>query len=381
MATYIRKKATGGQVRAEGVGIQPSHSPLFMITNDPVIHQLISLLAAGKREQEEAPGRPIRIELSRSLIASVKETFRLRILRGELNLHLASNVLASHFLGHDCELHSNVIGMLPGAESRPFLIRERITSEILFSQTDLDLGNLMVGKFRYQASEGWAPLSLAANFVEYIPPRDVGTGVNRITSRVKAEEEVWNKVTDELFSVDELLLRDKHLHQFSKFIKDVFGIKIVCENEKACMRVHEHLRGLTAGECDWSVLKRFDIPAFDPVRGGSDRPLLEFIETKNYLTCDISRMKKTGWKALKSVVRWNGELLEIQVQPLDNYYLELDHMAGPSHNSFKLVRDALRRQVAERFPLYGFYRDLLQCIFLDGEIPPTLAEVSLVMTE
>src|SRR5262249_58041487 len=98
----------------------------------------------------------------------------------------------------------------------------------------------------------------------------------------------------------------------------------------------------------------------------SDR-VLEFIETKDYLTCPPSEMKRTGWKALKSVVKWHDRLFEIQVQPLGNYYLELDHMAEPSHRSFKLQRDAMRNEVAQRIPLYGFYRELLTMLFRDGD--------------
>jgi hypothetical protein len=351
-----------------------------MVMNDPVLHELISYLDSRKRAQELDPERPVHIELSRSFLARVKETFRQRIIRGERNLHLASHVLASRFLGDDVELHSNVIGILPGSGDRPFLIRERITREILFSQTDLDLGNQMLRKFLYRGGDGWAPLALAANFVEYLPKSPARSGVNRITSRVKAEEELWNKVVDELFSLDDLVRRDKHLYHFSKFVKDIFGIKIVCESERRCLQVLEQLEHLQAEDIDRSLISNGN--------GGETQitlpdgsPALEFIETKDYLTCDPSELKKTGWKALKSVVRWRNEVLEIQLQPLDNYYLELDHMAGPSHNSFKLSRDALREEVSSRNPLYGFYRDLLRGIFLDSDVPIAAVNATVTITD
>lgn len=360
---------------------QPYHSPLFMVMNDPAMHRLISYVAARKREQEAAPGHPIRIELSRALLAEAKESFRQRILKGEMNLHLASQLLSSFFLGPNVDLHSTVIGVLPGEGSRPFLIRERITKAMLFSQTDLDLGNQMVGKFRYQGPDGWSPLELAANFIEYLPAARPAARVNRITSRVKAEEELWNKVADELFGIDELVRRDKHLRHYSKYVKDVFGIKIVCEDERSCLRVHESLQTMMPRDCEGEPCAR---PAAGPVVApfvAAGRPLLQFIETKNYLTCEPSAMKKTGWKAIKSVVKWNNELLEIQIQPLDNYYLELDHMSGPSHGSFKLLRERFRREVASRIPLYGFYRELLRGIFQDGDVPREFDNASVVMTE
>lgn len=349
------------QSQSQG-GYLQQHSPLFMVMNNPVLHRFISYLAEKKTELEENGGSPIKIELSRSFIDSVRESFRQNILDGERHLHMLAHRLASELLGGEFELHSNVIGVLPD-EERPFLIRERINRQTLFSEMDIDLGNHLLDNFRYQKERAWVPLELSANFVEYIPQGQPNNGVNRLTSRVKAEEELWNKVADELFHVDQLLSRDKHLRQYSKYVKDIFGIKIVCEDESACNAVHKQVAALSFKPEDWSqfgVAQAISCTTGKPENG----KLLEYVETKDYLNCQPSAMKKTGWKALKSVVRWHDRLFELQVQPLGNYYLELDHMSGPSHRSFKLSRDSMRDELARRLPLYGFYRDLLRVLFM-----------------
>ncbi|HEY9792176.1 MAG TPA: hypothetical protein V6D22_17355 [Candidatus Obscuribacterales bacterium] len=330
-------------------GFQPVHSPLYMAVHNPVLHQFISYLAQKKSEQESDHGQKVEIRLSRTFVSQVRESFHANILDGERHLHLLAHLLASRLLG-EFELHSNVIGMLPDDDDdRPFVIRERITREELFSATDIDLGNHMLENFRYRRDGDWVPLQLAANFVEYIPLANPNTGVNRLTSRVKAEEELWNKVADELFSLDQLVARDKHLRQYSKFIKDIFGVKIVCDDEDACHRAHQALLNLNSDDADKDSL-------------------LEFVETKDYLTCEPDKMKKTGWRALKSVVLWQERLFEIQIQPLTNYYLEIDHMSGPSHRSFKNSRDSLRQEIAKQIPLYGLYRDLLKMIFMEEAV-------------
>lgn len=335
--------------------------------HDPTIHRFIAYLTDRKAEQEANPGVHVRIELSRDFIAGVREAFRQNILQGERHLHVLAHGLASLLLEGDFELHSNVIGVLPGDEERPFHIRERITQDTLMSVMDIDLGNQMLDNFRYRLANEWVSLELAANFVEYLPVGRPGTGVNRLTSRVKAEEELWNKVTDEMFHIDQLVQRDKHLRQYSKFIKDIFGIKIVCEDEATCLKVHDRLTSMTIADTDWESLEAPDtMSGCDKHWSSSDR-VLEFVEIKDYLTCAPSEMKRTGWKALKSVVKWHDRLFEIQVQPLNNYYLEIDHMAEPSHRSFKLQRDTMRSEVAQRIPLYGFYRDLLTMLFRDGD--------------
>ena len=360
-------------------GFHPARSPLYLVMHDPVLHQFISYLAEKKTEQEHNPGLHVRFELSRAFMNRVRDSFKQQILEGERHLHVLCHALASKLLDGDYELHSNVIGVLPGGEKRPFLIRERITREVLFSHTDIDLGNQMLSNFRYMAGGAWTPLELSANFVEYLPAGRPASGVNRITSRVKAEEELWNKVADEIFDLDHIVERDKHLRQYSKYIKDVFGLKLVCEDDATCLLVHSMLESLRADECD---MPGADENAGDPAAheepGGR---LLAFLETKDYLTCDASAMKKTGWKALKSVVQWKGQLLEIQVQPLANYYLELDHMSGPSHRSFKLLRDNFRSEVARVVPLYDFYRTLLRMLFQDSTVSFDSAHASVVITD
>lgn len=355
-------------------------SPLLMAMHDPVLHQFIAYLTEKKLEQESNPEKHVTIELRRDSIKAVREAFRENILDGERHLHILAHLLSCLLLEVDFDLHSNVIGALPGDEGRPFLIRERITQDMLFSVTDIDLGNHLLDNFRYRHGSQWVPLDLSANFVEYIPVSHPPHSVNRLTSRVKAEEELWNKVTDEIFHIDKLVNKDKHLRQYSKYVKDIFGIKIICEDEASCLTVHEKLEELTVIGADWERLGALQGVAILSNGSPSGDRLMEFIETKNYLTCAPDEMKKTGWRALKSVIKWHERLFEIQVQPLSNYYMELDHMAGPSHSSFKTRRDSMREEVARHIPLYGFYRDLLKMLFMDTDVSFECKNASVVIS-
>lgn len=112
--------------------LQPSQSPLFMALDDPVLHKFISYLTQKKDEQESKPTVRVEIELTRSFIDSVRESFKQTIVDGERHLHSLAHLLASWLLEGDFELHSNVIGVLPDDQDRPFLIRERISQETLF---------------------------------------------------------------------------------------------------------------------------------------------------------------------------------------------------------------------------------------------------------
>jgi hypothetical protein len=49
---------------------------------------------------------------------------------------------------------------------------------------------------------------------------------------------------------------------------------------------------------------------------------------------------------------------------------------------FKARREALRNQIADRMPLFGFYRDLLRWLFLSPAEPaPTFDAVDIVITD
>ena len=91
---------------------------------------------------------------------------------------------------------------------------------------------------------------------------------------------------------------------------------------------------------------------------------LSFLEVKDYLgKSEDPGTKSSGWRAVKSVVRWNEHLFEIQIQPLRNYHQELERFTQESHEEFKAQRDAVRNTLAQQVPLFGYYRDLLRWLF------------------
>ena len=159
--------------------------------------------------------------------------------------------------------------------------------------TDLDLGTRVLARLAI-ADERMAGggSSLVSNVVEYEPQAPTPLSVYRILTRIKAEEEIWNKVADEIFDLDAIVLRDKQLRHLGRYVKDVFGIKIVVGTPEdayrapgSADRAHVHAR------------------ARSPSRGCamSRRGSLEFIEVKDYL--ERPSRKQSGWSALKSVVQ------------------------------------------------------------------------------
>lgn len=334
-------------------------SPLWMVSQDPLVNELIGKLSLAR--EAVAGEAPYRLEFSRTYLERVRAGFAENILVGEARLHRLCEALALTLLDGPYEMQSVVIGEV-GAER--FTLSQPLSREALYREIDLDLGTRLLRRIRIRDGQQWAEARLVANVVEYQPFHVGPHGIHRMSSRIKAEEELWNKVVDELFTLDELVDRDKDLRPLSHYIKDVFGIKIVVGTRADAARVQERL--LTQR---WSVdqLAALDLP------GGSALEHLEFIEVKDHLS---DRAKLSGWEAIKSVVHWWGGTFEIQVQPLENWYRERERLTRESHAGHKARREQIRDVLAQRDPVFAFYRDLLRWLFQrpDGP-PPTLPGV------
>ncbi len=339
-----------------------AQSPLGMVTDAPRLHELVGLLHRFRHayEQHDDPGPLV---FSRRHIAEARQAFVDFIRHGEERLHQLCSLLAEVLLGEH-EMQSVVIGEVTGTGER-FRLAIDLTPEQLYASTDLDLGRRQLERLRFVQGERLAEATLVSNVVEYTALQPNRYGVYRLLSRVKAEEEIWNKVTDEIFNLDGLVLRDKELRHLSRFVKDVFGIKVVVGDPDEVYKVQKALALL---ELSPEALRRFDLPAGTTTR-------LEFVEVKDYLSRE--HRKRTGWKAMKSVVRWTDKTFEIQIQPLGNFLHERERLTRESHAGFKARREELREQVARQFPLFGYYLTLLRWLFSGAAgDPPALPGVA-----
>ncbi len=343
------------EASAEGV----ASSPLWMVTEEPVLHWFMGYLADTRARMMADPQGPHRLVFSRSALEEVRQAFERMIRHGERGLHRLSSLLCQSFFERRYELESVVVAEVESTHER-LVLSQVIAPADLDQLTDLDLGNRQVSKLRWSDGQTFRKARLVANFLEYQPFSTRPHGIVKVTSRIKAEEEIWNKVVDELFDLDALVRRDKQLRRLSRYVKDVFGLKIVVDTRKQVGALQRQLLEL---ELESELLESNEVPDTPDARR------LEVVEVKNYLA---QAEKKSGWSAIKSVVRWRGQLFEIQVQALSNYLRERERLTRESHAGFKARREGLRDQIAQGTPLFGFYRDLLRWLFGSREAPPQL---------
>lgn len=332
-----------------------ARSPLWMVADAPALHELVVTLRRALTDP--APRGVRRLELSRALVEDARAGFLRMTLSGERALHQLAGLLAESLLS-SYQLRSSVIGAIEGTGER-FTLEVDLAEEDLYGTTDLDLGNRLLARLRFEDGGVLRRARLVSNVVEYDALEPNPASVVRLLTRIKAEEEVWNKVADELFELDALVLRDKELRHLSRYVKDVFGLKVVVAGLEDVRKAQQALALLRFGD---EALTARGLATVDAHRA------LEFIEVKDYLS--RKSRKHSGWAAMKSVVRFGGRTFEIQVQPLVNFLRERERLTKESHAGFKSTREQVRDEVSTRVPLFGYTRALLAWLFVDSAGPP-----------
>ena len=343
-------------------------SPLWMVSRAPQLNALVVALQQHRRALDTGTGGE-RLSFSRTEVAQARAEFGDMIRRGERDLHLLASLLAERFFG-TFQRKSVVIGEIERTRER-FTLTVDVTEAEVTGSTDIDLGNRVLARLAIADQRGWLRAGLISNVVEYEADTPNDFQVYRLLTRIKAEEEIWNKVADEIFELDRLVLKDKQLRHLGRYVKDVFGVKIVVGTAQDAERVQAELETLRFDEA--RLLAR-GLPADAANRA------LQFLEVKNYL--EHESRKRSGWSAMKSVVGWAGRTFEVQVQPLSNFLHERERLTRESHASFKSTRERVRDEIAARMPLFGFYRALLRWLFVDPtEAPPIHEGVEVVLTD
>ncbi|HEY0739379.1 MAG TPA: hypothetical protein VGD69_30935 [Herpetosiphonaceae bacterium] len=338
-----------------------TQSPLWMVTTEPLLNQFVSDLQRLRRAIDEQPQTHHELSFSRVGLHAVRAAFASMIRHGEEQIHSLAQLLCATWLT-SFQVQSVVIGEVEATSER-FTLSQTIAPSEVYTTTDLDLGNRQLSKLQFRTESGWSRAVLIANSVDYQPTERNRYAIHRISTRIKAEEEIWNKVVDEIFDLDTLVRRDKKLRHLSRYVKDIFGIKIVVGSVMDAYRVHQALKDL-----HWSQEEL----AAQRVEPSASTSRLEFVEIKDYL--GAGQHKRSCWSALKSVVLWGDKTIEIQIQPLYNFLHEREMLTRESHTGFKAQREQVRDQVAAQVPLFRFYRDLLVWVFRTPAAPPPVHE-------
>lgn len=334
-------------------------SPIALMIQDERINRVLVRLAdqldALRAAETQGHNAPLLL-LSREEMAYVRETWERHVLEGEQRLYTFATMLAIALTG--TPRLQRVARVVAGpkeeyetGESR-IVIEEFLSRERLEKSTDYGLAESIVNRYRYRQNETdpFGSIYARASFLEF-RPLEMGEdfSATRVMTRVKANDSMWNKVCDALFDIDNVVARHKILNAKTKYVKDVFGIKILTTHAEQSYLVEELLEAMCF---EPELLAEFNVPP--------SANSMELIERKDYLS---AATKQTGWKAIKNVYRFGQHFFEIQIQTEANYFAEISDLSSTSHRTFDMQRRHLRWALEKQLPHYREFRHLLRGIF------------------
>ncbi len=340
-----------------------------MLLRDAQTEELLSSLARhleALRSATKSGGATPVLKLRRTDIEYCRDTWDEAVLRGEHRLYdiaalVCMTLSGTHHFQHVARVVMGLKEEEETAGSTRIVIEEHITRENLKRITDYSLAQRIARRYRYRAShdQPFGSLYPRASFLELWPLETTEEApATRVLTRVKTNDQIWNKVCDALFEIDLLLARDKILNPRSKYIKDVFGIKVLTPRKADSYRCEQLLV-----DARWTSETLVEVGL--PEGPGFGR--LELVERKDYLALPEHEKKRTGWEAIKNVYRWGGHLFEVQIQTEANYFLEALHLTDTSHRTFEMQRRQMRRDFEARIPHYGEFRRLMKLLFRKDE--------------
>ncbi|MGB0591935.1 MAG: hypothetical protein ACPGU1_19820 [Myxococcota bacterium] len=312
----------------------------------------------GLRDAEARGTTPPLLVIPDAEIRHARKSWQAAVLAGEHRLYDLATLLAWRLLGtKKIQLVARVLcSSRDEPELRRIVIEEVLSRADLKRYTDHTLAARIARRYRYRTGHRrpYDKLIHRASFLELRPLEGVKTPLAmRVLTRVKVDDQIWNKVCDALFDVDSLVARDKILNPLSKYIKDVFGIKALTINNE---RAYEVVDALSAMRFTAEERRELNLDTEEGQR-------LELLEQKDYLALPEHLKKKTGWEALKNVYSWRGQVFEMQIQTEANYHLETSDLSDTSHRTFDMRRQAFREQLDEKIPHYKEFRTVLKILF------------------
>ena len=251
-------------------------------------------------------------EFSRAHLADVRTAFARMIRRGEEKLHRVCELLCETYLrfavhaaerrhrrGRDDDgaLHAGA-----AVSCRPICTRR---------PTSISAPGSCGGCATTTAADGAAPCSWRTSS-STSRTRPNAWGIHKFISRIKAEEQIWNKVVDTIFGLDRLVRADKQLRHLGRFVKDVFGVKAIVGDPDEARALHEALQ-----RSHWSssILETHGVPMLATHRRASS-------SSRSRTTWRSGGARRPGGRRSSRCSAGGTAMIEVQVQPLANYHRE-----------------------------------------------------------
>jgi hypothetical protein len=301
-------------------------SPLELIVRDERVNRIVRRIRDSLDRSE--PLESLGIALSPNEIRGIQTAFHEALRTGEHTLYRFVRSLAEmYYPGKPVEVEATVLARPVRRPREVAFIQRRLRMEEVLGVRD----HALAARILDEITGGKRTLRVAASSLRWFPSGGAppGSAVLEIVSRVKATEDICSKIADEIFRLSEAFRRDKITNRLSRYLKDIYGAKVVCATVPDCYRVSREIQ------------EREDVTS---------------LEVKDY----IERPKASGFQCLKLVVLHHGVPLEAQILTQEMRTREM-MFPETSHRTYKEKRERLRERLGPEYRrCYEFLRELFE---------------------
>jgi hypothetical protein len=293
------------------------------------------------------PGSCQELVFSAEEVTHVRKVAYTSYMEGQRTMTKLGQLLAGRMMSSGYECRSLVTGE-SGADTEEFRLSQEVPLLLLDKNLgSFDLAQQQLSGLMVESPEGgeWRAGSIIDHGLEFEAKGANDMAVSRVIAHARPSAELWRFISDAVFDINCAGLPVENHHHDS-----MFEIKILAESPVQADLLHHDMRRLIFNDGE---LRQLQVPITT--------------ESRN-----VKLISQTS-DARKSKVVWQGFDFSIQVQTLDEYYVESELSSMAVRAKEQACRERLCQELERRVSLFKFSRDLLHWLFASSSMrhPPS----------
>ena len=355
----LRGTETSWEAEQVGHGVRcRKHCALALFGRAPTIHRAVNRIHQATLEAVARPEYVQELVFSAEEVTEVRKVAHSAYLEGQRTMTKLGQMLAARIMSSGYECRSMVTGE-SGADTEEFRISQEVPLALLLEDMgSLDLAQQQLSGLVVQTADRshWTEAAMIDHSVEFEASAANDMGVAKVLTHARPSSELWRFISDSVFDVDyaEMGAVEDQNHD------SMYEIKILVESHVQAELMHRDMRTLNFKDSELSDLH---VPISEASRSAK---LISQINCKR-----------------KSKVVWQGVGMSIQVQTLDEHYIESELSSMTARAREQAIREDVCQELERRVSLFKFSRDLLHWLFASSSMrhPPTSDRIAVKLRE
>jgi len=313
----------------------------------PALQRAVDQIHQAALTAVSQPGSCQELVFSAEEVTQVRKVAYSSYVEGQRTMTKLGQLLAGRVMSTGYECRSMVTGE-SGADAEEFRLSQEVPLLLLDKNLgSFDLAQQQLSGLMVENPEGreWRAGSIIDHSLEFEAKGANDMAVAKVVAHARPSAELWRFISDAVFDINGPgLPAGDHQHD------SMFEIKILAESSVQADLIHHDMRNVIFND---SELRTLQVPI-----------------SKESRTVEL--ISQAGG-ARKSKVVWQGFDISIQVQTLDEYYMESELSSMAARAKELACREDLCQELERRVSLFKFSRDLLHWLFASSSMrhPPS----------